>query len=87
MTEKSSIHFARCRAGAAPERHNARQYSKDDFRPSYFLPEADQEPNTVRDLLEPENTDAAKAADNAKAYFDEVKSHYSGRGKRAKYDN
>lgn len=87
MTNKASIHFAKCRPGAAPERHNMRQYSNEDFRPSYFLPEADQEPNTVRDLLDPENTDAAKAADNAKAYFDQVKEHYSGRGKRAKYDN
>ena len=87
MTKLASIHFEKCRPGAAPERHNARQYSNDDFRPGYFLPEADQEPNTVRDLLEPENADAAKAADNAKAYFDQVKAHYSGRGKRAKYDN
>lgn len=87
MTNKASIHFEKCRAGAAPERHNARQYSNDDFRPGYFLDEADQEPNTVRDLLEPENTDAAEAADHAKAYFDQVKAHYSGRGKRAKYDN
>lgn len=87
MTKLASIHFEKCRPGAAPERHNARQYSNDDFRPGYFLPEADQEPNTVRDLLEPENADAAKAADNAKAYFDQVKSHYTGRGKRAKYDN
>lgn len=90
MTEKSSIHFAKCRAGAAPERHNARQYSNDDFRPSYFLPEADQEPNTFRDLLEARGTstaDAAEAADHAKTYFDQVKAQYSGRGKRAKYDN
>ena len=90
MTDKSSIRFAKCRAGAAPERHNARQYSNDDFRPSYFLPEADQEPNTFRDLLEARGTstaDAAEAADHAKAYFDQVKAHYSGRGKRAKYDN
>ena len=87
MTNKSSIHFAKCRPGAAPERHNARQYSNDDFRPSYFLDPADQEPNTVHDLLDPENANAAKAADNAKAYFDQVKSHYTGRGKRAKYDN
>ena len=87
MTKLASIHFGKCRPGAAPERHNARQYSNDDFRPGYFLPEANQEPNTVRDLLEPENADAAKAADNAKAYFDQVKSHYTGRGKRAKYDN
>ena len=87
MTTKSSIHFAKCRPGAAPERHNARQYSNDDFRPSYFLPPEDQLPNTYKDLLEPENTDAAEAADHAKAYFDQVKAHYSGRGKRAKYDN
>lgn len=90
MTEKSSIHFAKCRAGAAPERHNARQYSNDDFRPSYFLPTEDQQDNTFRDLLEPRDTstpDAAAAADHARAYFDQVKSHYSGRGKRAKYDN
>lgn len=90
MTEKSSIHFAKCRAGAAPERHNARQYSNDDFRPSYFLPEADQEPNTFRDLLEARGTstaDAAEAADHARAYFNDVKAHYTGRGKRAKYDN
>ena len=87
MTKLASIHFAKCRPGAAPERHNARQYSNDDFRPGYFLDEADQEPNTVRDLLEPENTDAAEAADHAKAYFDQVKAHYSGRGKRAKYEN
>lgn len=86
MTKLASIHFAKCRPGAAPERHNARQYSNEDFAPRYFLPEA-QEPNTYKDLLEPENTDAAKAADNAKAYFDQVKAHYSGRGKRAKYDN
>lgn len=87
MTKLASIHFGKCRPGAAPERHNARQYSNDDYRPGYFLPEADQEPNTVRDLLEPENTDAEEAADHAKAYFDQVKAHYSGRGKRAKYDN
>jgi len=87
MTKLASIHFAKCRPGAAPERHNVRQYSNEDFAPRYFLPEADQEPNTYKDLLEPENTDAAKAADNAKAYFDQVKAHYSGRGKRAKYDN
>ena len=87
MTKLASIHFAKCRPGAAPERHNARQYSNDDFRPSYFLPPEDQLPNTYKDLLEPENTDAAEAADHAKAYFDQVKAHYSGRGKRAKYDN
>ena len=87
MTNKASIHFEKCRAGAAPERHNTRQYSNDDFRPQYFLDPADQLPNVYCDLLEPENADAAKAADNAKAYFDQVKSHYSGRGKRAKYDN
>ena len=87
MTNLASIHFEKCRPGPMPERHNARQYSNEDFAPRYFLPEADQEPNTYKDLLEPENTDAAKAADNAKAYFDDVKSHYSGRGKRAKYEN
>ena len=90
MTKLASIHFAKCRPGAAPERHNARQYSNDDFRPSYFLPTEDQQDNTFRDLLEPRDTstpDAAAAADHARAYFDQVKSHYSGRGKRAKYDN
>lgn len=90
MTKLASIHFAKCRPGAAPERHNARQYSNDDFRPSYFLPTEDQQDNTFRDLLEPKDTstpDAAAAADHARAYFDQVKSHYSGRGKRAKYDN
>ena len=87
MTTKSSIHFAKCRPAGQPERHNFRQYSSDDFRPSYFLPPEDQLPNTYKDLLEPENTDAAEAADHAKAYFDQVKAHYSGRGKRAKYDN
>lgn len=90
MTTKSSIHFAKCRPGGQPERHNFRQYSSDDFRPSYFLPEADQQPNTYKDLLEPDSTskaDAAEAEKNARGFFDEAKSHYQGRGKRAKYEN
>ena len=90
MTKLASIHFAKCRPGAAPERHNMRQYSNDDYAPHYFLDPADQLPNVYRDLLETGDTstpDAAKAADNAKSYFDDVKSHYTGRGKRAKYDN
>ena len=90
MTTKSSIHFAKCRPGGQPERHNFRQYSSDDFRPSYFLPPEDQLPNTYRDLLEPDSTskaDAAEAEKNARGFFDDMKSHYSGRGKRAKYEN
>ena len=59
MTKLASIHFAKCRPGAAPERHNARQYSNDDFRPSYFLPTEDQQDNTFRDLLEPRDTSTA----------------------------
>lgn len=90
MTNKSSIHFAKCRPAGQPERHNFRQYSSDDFRPSYFLPEADQQPNTYKDLLEPDSTskaDAAEAERHARGFFDEAKSHYQGRGKRAKYEN
>lgn len=90
MTTKSSIHFAKCRPAGQPERHNFRQYSSDDFRPSYFLDPADQLPNTYKDLLEPDSTskaDAAEAEKNARGFFDDMKSHYSGRGKRAKYEN
>lgn len=90
MTTKSSIHFAKCRPAGQPERHNFRQYSSDDFRPSYFLDPADQLPNTYKDLLEPDSTskaDAAEAEKNARGFFDDMKSHYSGRGKRAKYGN
>lgn len=89
MTSKSSIHFAKCRPGGQPERHNFRQYSSDDFRPSYFLPPEDQLPNTYKDLLEPNNSkaDADEAEKNARGFFDETKSHYQGRGKRAKYEN
>ena len=89
MTKLASIHFAKCRPGAAPERHNFRQYSSDDFRPSYFLPPEDQLPNTYKNLLEPNNSkaDADEAEKNARGFFDETKSHYQGRGKRAKYDN
>ena len=90
MTTKSSIHFAKCRPGGQPERHNFRQYSTDDFRPSYFLDPADQLPNTYKDLLEPDSTstaDAAEAEKHARGFFDDMKSHYSGRGKRAKYEN
>ena len=89
MTTKSSIHFDKCRPGGQPERHNFRQYSSDDFRPSYFLPPEDQLPNTYKDLLEPNNSkaDADEAEKNARGFFDETKSHYQGRGKRAKYEN
>ena len=89
MTTKSSIHFDKCRPGGQPERHNFRQYSSDDFRPSYFLPPEDQLPNTYKDLLEPNNSkaDAVEAEKNARGFFDETKSHYQGRGKRAKYEN
>lgn len=89
MTTKSSIHFAKCRPAGQPERHNFRQYSSDDFRPSYFLPPEDQLPNTYKDLLEPNNSkaDADEAEKNARGFFDETKSHYQGRGKRAKYEN
>ena len=89
MTTKSSIHFDKCRPGGQPERHNFRQYSSDDFRPSYFLPPEDQLPNTYKDLLEPNNSkaDADEAEENARGFFDETKSHYQGRGKRAKYEN
>lgn len=90
MTNKSSIHFAKCRPAGQPERHNFRQYSSEDFRPSYFLPPEDQLPNTYRDLLEPDSTSTANAAEaekNARGFFDEAKSHYQGRGKRAKYEN
>ena len=90
MTNRSSIHFAKCRPGGQPERHNFRQYSSDDFRPSYFLDPADQQPNTYRDLLEPDSTSTANAAQaekHARGFFDDMKSHYQGRGKRAKYEN
>lgn len=89
MTNKSSIHFAKCRPGGQPERHNFRQYSTDDFRPSYFLDPADQQPNTYKDLLEPDNSkaDAAEAERHARGFFDDLKAQYSGRGKRPKYDN
>ena len=89
MTTKSSIHFAKCRPGGQPERHNFRQYSSDDFRPSYFLPPEDQLPNVYRDLLDEDTStpNAAEAEKNARGFFDNMKSHYSGRGKRAKYEN
>lgn len=90
MTTKSSIHFAKCRPGGQPERHNFRQYSNDDFRPSYFLPPEDQQPNTYRDLLETDTSKAAEAgaADNhARGFYDDIRSHYTGRGKRPKYEN
>ena len=89
MTTKSSIHFAKCRPAGQPERHNFRQYSSDDFRPSYFLDPADQQPNTYKDLLEPDNSkaDAAEAERHARGFFDDLKAQYSGRGKRPKYDN
>lgn len=90
MTTKSSIHFDKCRPGGQPERHNFRQYSSDDFRPSYFLPEADQLPNTYRDLLETGDTSKAEAAEaerHARGFFDDLKAQYSGRGKRPKYEN
>ncbi|MEE3474857.1 MAG: hypothetical protein VZQ79_05910 [Ruminococcus sp.] len=89
MTEQSSIHFAKCRPGGQPERHNFRQYSSDDFRPSYFLPPEYQLPNTYKDLLEPDNNkaDAAEAEKNARGFFDDLKAKYSGRGKRPKYEN
>ena len=89
MTKLASIHFAKCRPAGQPERHNFRQYSSDDFRPSYFLPPEDQLPNTYKDLLEPNNSkaDADEAEKNARGFFDDMKSHYSGRGKRAKYEN
>lgn len=91
MTTKSSIHFAKCRPGGQPERHNFRQYSSEDFRPSYFLPPEDQLPNIYKDLMDPDGTsataDAAAAEDHARGFFDDVKSHYQGRGKRPKYEN
>ena len=90
MTTKSSIHFAKCRPGGQPERHNFRQYSSDDFRPSYFLPPEDQQPNTYRDLLETDTSKAAEAGaaeNHARGFFDDLKAQYSGRGKRPKYDN
>lgn len=90
MTTKSSIHFAKCRPGGQPERHNFRQYSSDDFRPSYFLPPEARQENIYRDLLEPDSTSTANAAEaerHARGFFDDMKSHYSGRGKRAKYEN
>ena len=90
MTTKSSIHFAKCRPGGQPERHNFRQYSNDDFRPSYFLPPEDQQPNTYRDLLETDTskaTEAGAADDHARGFYDDIRSHYTGRGKRPKYEN
>lgn len=90
MTTKSSIHFAKCRPGGQPERHNFRQYSNDDFRPSYFLPPEDQQPNTYRDLLETDTSKAAEAGaadDHARGFYDDIRSHYTGRGKRPKYEN
>ena len=90
MTNKSSIHFAKCRPGGQPERHNFRQYSTDDFRPKYFLPEAEQQPNIYKDLLEADTTapaEAGAAEDHARRYYDDVRSHYTGRGKRPKYEN
>ena len=90
MTTKSSIHFAKCRPAGQPERHNFRQYSSDDFRPSYFLDPADQQPNTYKDLLEPDNSKAAEAGaadDHARGFYDDIRSHYTGRGKRPKYEN
>ena len=90
MTTKSSIHFAKCRPAGQPERHNFRQYSTDDFRPKYFLPEAEQQPNIYKDLLEADTTapaEAGAAEDHARRYYDDVRSHYTGRGKRPKYEN
>lgn len=89
MTTKSSIHFAKCRPGGQPERHNFRQYSTDDFRPSYFLAPADQLPNTYRDLLEPDTSkaDAGEAERHARGFYDDLKAQYTGRGKRPKYEN
>lgn len=90
MTSKSSIHFARCRPAGQPERHNFRQYSSEDFRPSYFLPPEDQLPNIYKDLLEADTTapaEAGAAEDHARRYYDDVRSHYTGRGKRPKYEN
>lgn len=90
MTTKSSIHFAKCRPGGQPERHNFRQYSSDDFRPSYFLPPEARQENIYRDLLEPDSTSTANAAEaerHARGFFEDVKSHYKGRGKRPKYEN
>lgn len=89
MTTKSSIHFGKCRPGGQPERHNFRQYSTDDFRPSYFLAPADQLPNTYRDLLEPDTSkaDAGEAERHARGFYDDLKAQYTGRGKRPKYEN
>jgi hypothetical protein len=90
MTTKSSIHFAKCRPAGQPERHNFRQYSSDDFRPGYFLAPADQLPNTYKDLLEPDSTskaDAAEAERHARGFYDDLKAQYTGRGKRPKYEN
>ena len=90
MTTKSSIHFAKCRPGGQPERHNFRQYSSDDFQPSYFLPPEARQENIYRDLLEPDSTSTANAAEaerHARGFFEDVKSHYKGRGKRPKYEN
>ena len=88
MTTKSSIHFAKCRPGSSPERHNARQYTADDFRPHYFLPEEEQQPNTFVDLLETGNTSTAEAAaDHARGFYDDLKAQYTGRGKRPRYEN
>ena len=88
MTNKSSIHFAKCRPGSSPERHNARQYTADDFRPHYFLPEEEQQPNTFVDLLETGNTSTAEAAaDHARGFYDDLKAQYTGRGKRPRYEN
>ena len=90
MTKLASIHFAKCRPGGQPERHNFRQYSSDDFRPSYFLPPEDQQPNTYRDLLETDTSKAAEAGaadDHARGFYDDIRSHYTGRGKRPKYEN
>ena len=90
MTSKSSIHFAKCRPGGQPERHNFRQYSSDDFEPQYFLPPEARQENIYRDLLEPDSTSTANAAEaerHARGFFEDVKSHYKGRGKRPKYEN
>ena len=90
MTTKSSIHFAKCRPGGQPERHNFRQYSTDDFRPKYFLPPEYQQPNIYKDLLEADTTapaEAGAAEEHAHGFYDDLRAKYSGRGKRPKYEN
>ena len=88
MTKQSSIHFEKCRTGETPERHNAREYTADAWEPRYFLPEKDRLPNTFVDLLETGDTSTAEAAaEHARAFFDNLKDQYSGRGKRPRYEN